>query len=720
MRRSSRQAQLAVVALLTLLTLVACGQAEPQVRPVTVSIQGVTPQGMALASTPSLPYATAMLLDCDTVMDCEGAEAIGFETIGSEGAAVRMTGERCETGSDTSACELLFTPDNPKVTAWLKDGTYALSTRAFADPSGVYTEYCISGGPVMFDVGPGRNNAVSVTLAECSPADGGVIYFDSSSPAGGDGSKATPHASLAEAIAAAPLGGTVVILSGSHTIDEELVIDKALTLIGAPSPTMTPGAVNIASHQNPELLLTAAGIRISGDNGTIRNLDVEVTASNQPGIHVHNEAGPLSGLLLDSIAITVTSGHGILLEDVNEARLQNITTSFSGEPESAPATVGIRIEGGNNVTLEKLDASSPHPGGAIGLYSTPTRPLGNVHIDTDTINALPNTAASPPRRGLFTWRDGAALNPTIYATGLPYTVSSAKTTNEGGCPQFGPEYTDIVVNIDSAFALATCGNAGESSFIREQHTDEAGRLTPKARLTVGAGMSIQVAINAAGTGDIVHLQPGTELTGTLHVNKNITLSGDNGTHSDTTLTIAPDIPLAIAVSAPATIDRLELEMLEDSTGTIIQVTSSDVSITNNTMHGKFPADNLNASAVSRALVVAHNVARLEVAGNRIYSLRQPAYINPGASGIARDNTVFKTFGWVVDGASIDFIDNYWNETNTHGEVSGNSKCDIALLDGTTYEAPYADLQLLASQNGGVLLNLGSGDNSCDQRTPVNP
>src|SRR5690606_26389073 len=129
-------------------SLVACGQSDPQVRQVTIMVQEVIPQRLSLASdVVELPYATVVILECGADLGCE--EAVEFEEIGSSGAAVRMTGLRCDSDTDMSDCELIFTPGSPKVTVWMRDGDYALLARAFAEPGGVFTEYCtVGGGPI--------------------------------------------------------------------------------------------------------------------------------------------------------------------------------------------------------------------------------------------------------------------------------------------------------------------------------------------------------------------------------------------------------------------------------------------------------------------------------------------------------------------------------------------------------------------------------------------
>lgn len=76
--------------------------------------------------------------------------------------------------------------------------------------------------------------------------------------------------------------------------------------------------------------------------------------------------------------------------------------------------------------------------------------------------------------------------------------------------------------------------------------------------------------------------------------------------------------------------------------------------------------------------------------NILYSLRQPAYLNPNSTGHIINNIVYNTRGFVVDRAIFVISGNSWG--NPENAV------DIALLVGTPTGAPYDPLTELVNSN----------------------
>lgn len=154
--------------LLTLLLtplLGACSDQYGGARPVSVRVSGATTMDRLMtASYPPLPYAVVYILDCAGNEVCAewGLGAIEFTVPGDGERAVRATAERCTDGWDD--CELLFTPEQPSLTVWLRDGIYRFQARAYAEVAGAPKEYCQD---VVFTVGPKKDNAVEVQLEDC-------------------------------------------------------------------------------------------------------------------------------------------------------------------------------------------------------------------------------------------------------------------------------------------------------------------------------------------------------------------------------------------------------------------------------------------------------------------------------------------------------------------------------------------------------------------------
>lgn len=100
--------------------------------------------------------------------------------------------------------------------------------------------------------------------------------------------------------------------------------------------------------------------------------------------------------------------------------------------------------------------------------------------------------------------------------------------------------------------------------------------------------------------------------------------------------------------------------------------------------------------VNRGFVTQSNATNLLVRDNIFYSLRQPAYLNPGSTGIIMNNVTFYTRGYVVDQAIFEFSGNSWG-------IPENA-VDIALLAGTTTGVPYDPISELEANNSSVTIS----------------
>ena len=96
----------------------------------------------------------------------------------------------------------------------------------------------------------------------------------------------------------------------------------------------------------------------------------------------------------------------------------------------------------------------------------------------------------------------------------------------------------------------------------------------------------------------------------------------------------------------------------DKTGeqNIIGLCASNVTIKNNTIHGQFV---IGDGDVSRAMVVSGGLSGLNIEGNTIYALRQPAYFSGPTTGTVQNNYVYGTKGWVLEDGDMTFTGNTW-------------------------------------------------------------
>ena len=128
----------------------------------------------------------------------------------------------------------------------------------------------------------------------------------------------------------------------------------------------------------------------------------------------------------------------------------------------------------------------------------------------------------------------------------------------------------------------------------------------------------------------------------------------------------------------------------------IQIAGNNDQILNCKIYGPNQSGDSSTWVVNRGFVTQINISNLLVRNNIFYSLRQPAYLNPGSTGIIMDNVVFNTRGYVVDRAIFLFSGNSWG-------IPENA-VDIALLSGTQTGAPYDPLSALEANNSNATIS----------------
>lgn len=715
-RRTAAQYQslgrVATILALMTLSLAGCMRPSLNARPVSIKIDGPHTAGAVHAlGAHELPYVSAYVLSC-LDDDCEDFEAIGFDSVGDDESVVRMTDVRCT--DNLSECELVFTPTRQSVTAWLKDGTYGLIAHGYKATMDVPVEYCLIGGTVVFEVGLTAANAANASLGTCDD----VVYFDSGFLGEGDGSAVYPYNSLDEALTAVPEGGTIYVLPGVHEFNTEILIDKPVTLAGL-STISQP-------ETSPQFQLSGGPVAIEADNVTVSGLRLVVDPVGGPDAAVEARPGLAGGPLLNpqlKDTTIVARKDGVLFTDTSGATLDNVTVWK--HPDADAEGSGILLIGVHDATIRSTTVGDADPDrrftlGSIGLVTHADGGIEGVAIDAATIQGLDGSGAAKGRTLYLVDNFSMPISGLAFE-GMAFTVKEGPAGCDGGRIT-GTAITDYARSEIEAISIATTctGDASATAIVRALAVQPDGSLVEGTHLFVGPGMSIQAAVNAALAGDTVHVRPGTELTNLVVINKAITVSGANGDDPDTHLVLPAGTNTAFSIQAAATLTDLVIEVPENRAANVVTIQADDVTIKDSAFFGRFDAGDLSPgnSVVSRGLEVAYGSENLNITGNVFYDLRQPAYFNGSAvaptTGTVSGNAVYGTFGWVVAGAELAFEGNYWNEARDWSLPSGNSKCDIALLAGTP-SSPYDPIADLVAANGGTLLNLGSGDNSCDQR-----
>ncbi len=148
-------------------------------------------------------------------------------------------------------------------------------------------------------------------------------------------------------------------------------------------------------------------------------------------------------------------------------------------------------------------------------------------------------------------------------------------------------------------------------------------------------------------------------------------------------------------AAGVTLQDFEIQKT-DKTGeqNIIRIRNSNITIKNNTIHGQFV---IGDGEVSRAMVInAGAFSGLNIEGNTIYDLRQPAYISGLHTGTVQNNHTYRTKGWVLEGGDLTFTGNTW------GTGADANVYDIAILSNVG-AGPYPDIVAMSNANNGAVI-----------------
>jgi len=217
-----------------------------------------------------------------------------------------------------------------------------------------------------------------------------------------------------------------------------------------------------------------------------------------------------------------------------------------------------------------------------------------------------------------------------------------------------------------------------------------------AGLTACAVQTIQKGIDLVDAGGTVYVGAGTYvLSAVVNVSKaGITLDGDGA--GSTIVQVSGTGDRFNITAAGITLQEFEI-VKTDKIGTqeIIRISNgNDVTIKNNTIHGQFV---IGDGDVSRAIAVnAGSFAGLNIEGNTIYGLRQPAYISGTSAGTIINNYVYGTKGWVLEGGNLTFTGNTW------GTGADTNVYDIAILS-TMPAGYYTDIVAMSNANNGAVI-----------------
>ena len=206
--------------------------------------------------------------------------------------------------------------------------------------------------------------------------------------------------------------------------------------------------------------------------------------------------------------------------------------------------------------------------------------------------------------------------------------------------------------------------------------------------------TIQQALAVAPADSVIHVLPGTyPITEQLAVTTpGVTIRGTAGA---VILLQAPVVPFLVS-GGNDTLERLIMTSDAPYPVEFVQFTGDGNQLLNCRIYGPEQPGDSSTWVVNRGFVTQGGATNLLAQGNIFYTLRQPAYLNPGSTGFIIQNVAFDTRGFVVDQAEFLFSGNSWG-------VPENA-VDIALLAGTAAGAPYDPLSALEASNSAATIS----------------
>ena len=252
----------------------------------------------------------------------------------------------------------------------------------------------------------------------------------------------------------------------------------------------------------------------------------------------------------------------------------------------------------------------------------------------------------------------------------------------------------------SLIAVVGVGTAAAAGpwYVDPTGTDDGSHGTGTG---TAAFLTIQYAINDSRVvaGDTINVAAGTYVVSSqINLNKaNLTLSGAG--RASTIVQVSGTGERFYITATGVTIDGFGIQKT-DKTGeqNIIYIGAKNTTITNNEISGQYVIDDLD---VSRAMVITGWLSGLNISGNTIHHLRQPAYISGVTTGTISNNYVYLTKGWVVEQGDMTFTNNTW------GTGANANVYDIAILSGVG-AGYYTNILAMATANNRAFIE--------DQRT----
>lgn len=196
------------------------------------------------------------------------------------------------------------------------------------------------------------------------PSGGALLFVRAGAAAGGDGSRGAPFGTIAEAVAAAAAGATIVLAEGTYP--EVVTLPANVALRGAcargariePDATTSAASAVVVTGPNVELanLTVASPVRgiVVEPGASLRATDVDLARAVGCGIHVRGDASlATERVIVQGVTPGTEQCTGLGVWGVDQARL-SLERTFITNCAAAGLVAGEKVGDSVSVTLRSV------------------------------------------------------------------------------------------------------------------------------------------------------------------------------------------------------------------------------------------------------------------------------------------------------------------------------------------------------------------------------
>jgi len=567
--------------------------------------------------------------------------------------------------------------------------------------------------------------------------------------------------SIQEAIDAASDGDTIVVAAGFYAIDQTIVIDKEITLLGAQAGVDARSAAGLrAQGDEAETVIDGGGtldtlIRIAADGVVIDGFDIgngtgdlieSETAVSDPQIRynfVHGSTGDeaiqlrgAADAVVEFNNVADTFGDGINLSGGSTDGI----VRFNEVHDIGSANAAIYLDGAENTTVEGNliydvtlnDGIKFGPGDGTGAAQSGGSAIDNVihdvaedgisvYMSDVTVSGNDISHSNSGNGSVFVEFDvdniaitGNAIhdNGTAGDGNTTFAIRIGKAGHPTNVTITGNTFTE-----NEAQIFAVPGSVTNLGTLEADNTFDSGDVIV-TNLTVGVVFgdfaTIQAAIDAASEGDVIFVAAGVYAEN-LTIGKSITLLGaqvgvDARGRVDVPETVIDGKVTLTADGDDVTLDGFTVQdgafSTPDTVGVFLRAGATGVTITNTILErdGEVDGDS------SRGIMTTHNGGNddLTVSQNSFSGWANGVYLNPGANDavIADNDFTGNNVGMSTDGPhGVTVTGNLFadNVVEGLGIGPGGAEPSLTLGDNVFQNNPvhiglYTDMEIDASTN----------------------